>query len=183
MLENWNWKKWLKISLLFLLSFYILNYLGLIVHEIGGHALTQKLVGGSVAEVSIANVKLFEFTKGGTTWKFGIFPLRGYVLCFSDARIFKSFPIFWKDIIVSFMGYPVEMIFFWWLYKQIKKKEPDIPPDYFFWGKSVFRWALIFLMIITSIWNCPFLRFNDFTSIAENLIYGKETYSLYLFNF
>ncbi|MCE8163878.1 MAG: hypothetical protein I3273_06460 [Candidatus Moeniiplasma glomeromycotorum] len=41
-------KKWLKISLLFLLSLYILNFLGLIVHEIGGHALTQKIVGGSV---------------------------------------------------------------------------------------------------------------------------------------
>ena len=170
-------KKWTKISVIFLLSLFVFNYLGLIVHEAGGHALAAKLLGAKVKKIKIASRwNLLRFKTGKTVWEFNSLPLRGQVI--------HGGTLSWiKDLIVTFVGYPLEMLFFYLIYKLIKKKEENISPNYFIFEKSVFRWAIIFLMIITTIWNFPFLRSNDFTHIAEVLIYGKRTHSLHLLPF
>lgn len=169
-------KNWLKLLLIFVLSLFVFNYLGLIVHEIGGHALAAKTLGGKVTKIRVGSYwNLLRFKKGGTWWEFNSLPLRGVVSHQTPGKI--------KGLIVTFVGYPLEMLFFYLLYKLAKGKEKNLSSGYFVYGKSVFRWAIIILMIITSIWNFPFLRSNDFTHIAEVLIYGKRTNSLHLLTF
>ena len=67
MMLKLKFQKWLKILVLFWLSLFVFNYLGLIVHEIGGHALTVKALGGKVKNIKVGSYwNLLKFKKSGT---------------------------------------------------------------------------------------------------------------------